>query len=71
MLTIDQMISVIPCTKPGLTCCEHRMVRPNCQHDKCDNVARTIVWCSKWRLNRARDGAYYGCQKVYETGERE
>jgi len=62
----EESFHVIRCTKPGLSCCQHRLVatgRPEA------NVLRLGVWCMKWRENHMKDKIFRACDEHYAIKE--
>jgi hypothetical protein len=52
---------IIPCTLPGLTCCDFRLTGKAFD----DNVMRAEVWCKKWRVQRDKEHVIRGCHPDY------
>lgn len=55
----EPAVIVIECNKPGLTCCDHRLV----SRIPSDNVMRCKIFCMKWRENHSKDGIIRGCEE--------
>lgn len=53
----EEVLYVVPCTTPGLTCCPHMLLG----RKPAENVQRCEVWCTKWRLQRDRETRIHAC----------
>jgi hypothetical protein len=61
-----KILHVIPCTNPGLSCCDHRLVATG---QPADNVQRCRIYCAKWRGNRFKDRVFHACDEGYAVQE--
>lgn len=61
----EQILHIIPCINPGLSCCEHRLTGSKLAI----NVWCREVWCAKWRENRMKDRVFHACEPEYKVKE--